>query len=82
MVDTDGTAQHQVLRRWLHASVQPLGEIVAVQLREKLDAPDLTLDFAALRASDVALNARAWRSLVGKEAQMPDADARRLAGLV
>lgn len=82
VVDTDGTAQREAFPRWLHASVQPLGEIVAAELREKLDAPDLTLDFAALRASDVASKARAWRSLVGKEAQMPDADARRLAGLV
>ena len=81
VVDTDGTAQREAFRRWLHASVQPLGEIVAGELREKLDAPDLMLDFSALRASDIASKSRAWRSLVGREATTPDADARRLAGL-
>ena len=81
VVDTDGTAQREAFRHWLHASVQPLGSIVEAELREKLDAPDLALDFSALRASDFASTARAWRSLVGREATMPDADARRLAGL-
>ena len=81
VVDTDGTAQREAFRRWLHASVQPLGAIVEAELREKLDAPDLALDFSALRASDVASKARAWRSLVGRDATMSDADARRLAGL-
>lgn len=81
VVDTDGTAQREAFRRWLHASVEPLAALILAELRDKLDAPDLALDFSGLRASDVASKARAWRSFVGREATMPDADARRLAGL-
>ena len=77
---TDGTAQRESYRRWLHASVEPLALLVAAELSEKLET-DTRLSFASLRAGDMAGRARAWRSLVGPDGKMPDADARRLAGL-
>ncbi len=80
MSQGDGTSQRESYRRWLHGSVEPLGRIVEAELSEKLEA-DVTLSFRRLEAGDVAGRARAWRSLVGKEATMPDVDARRLCGL-
>ena len=68
-------------RRWYSASVLPLARLVEHELRDKLDLPTLRLDFASLAAADIHGRARAWRSLVGQEARMPDADARRLVGL-
>lgn len=60
--------------------MQPVARLVEAELTEKLDAP-VTLSFARLGASDIAGRARAWRGLVGKDATMPDADARKIAGL-
>ena len=76
----DGTAQRESYRRWLHGSVQPLARLVEHELSSKLDT-DARLSFRRLEAGDVAGRARAWRGFVGKDASMPDAEARRLAGL-
>ena len=76
----DGTAQRESYRRWLHASVQPLARLVEQELSEKLE-DDVVLSFRSLQAADTAGRARAWRSLVGAEGKMSDADARRLTGL-
>ena len=76
----DGTALRESYRRWLHGSVQPLARLVEAELHAKLDT-DVRLTFRALEAGDVSGRARAWRSLAGKDASMPDAEARRLAGL-
>ena len=78
--NADGTAQRESYRRWLHGSVQPLARLVEHELSSKLDT-DARLSFRRLEAGDVAGRARAWRGFVGKEASMPDAEARRLAGL-
>ena len=76
----DGTAQRESWRRFLHGSVQPIARMVEAELSEKLDEP-VVLSFRRLEAGDVTGRARAWRSLVGKEATMDDATARRVAGL-
>ena len=76
----DGTAQRESYRRWLHGSVQPLARLVEHELSSKLET-DARLSFRRLAAGDVSGKARAWRALAGKDATMPDADARRLAGL-
>ena len=78
--NADGTAQRESYRRWLHGSVQPLARLVEHELSSKLDT-DARLSFRRLEAGDVAGRARAWRGFVGKDASMPDAEARRLAGL-
>ena len=51
------------------------------ELRAKLDTPALSLDFTALYAADVSGRARTFRSLAGKDAKIPEDEARRLAGL-
>ena len=77
---TDGTAQRESYRRWLHSSVQPLARLVEAEISEKLEA-ETTLSFRRLEAGDVAGRARAWRGFVGKAAAMDDSEARKLAGL-
>ena len=76
----DGTAQREAWRRFLFGTVAPVGSIVERELRDKLDAPDLKLDWNELRASDLAGRARAFQSLVG--AGMKVAKAAALSGLV
>ena len=76
-----GGADREAYRRFLHMTVQPLAALVETELRDKLDVPALALDFGRLAAADVHGRARAWRSLVGQETKMPDADARRIVGL-
>ena len=77
----DGTGQREAWRRFLHGSVSPVARIVQGELRAKLDTPALSLDFTALYAADVSGRARAFRSLAGKDANIPEDEARRLAGL-
>ena len=76
----DGTGQRESYRRFLHATLAPLGRIVEAELQAKLDAP-LTLDFDTLFAADVQGRARAWRSLVGKDAVLSPSEAARLVGI-
>ena len=77
----EGGESRESYRRWYTAGVQPMASLIAAELRDKLDSPDLRLDFASLAAADVHGRSRAWRSLVGREHAMPDAEARRLVGL-
>lgn len=75
----DAAGQRESWRRFLHGSVQPLGDLLAAELAAKLDTPGLRLSFDRLFASDLSGRARAVQSLVG--AGMDLEDARRLAGL-
>ncbi len=77
----EGGESRESYRRWFAAGVLPLARMVESELRAKLDVPALRLDFASLAAADVHGRARAWRSLVGRDATMGDADARRIVGL-
>ena len=72
---SDGTSAREALRAALHTLIQPLARNVETELRRKLDSPDLTLDFAALSASDISGRARAFQSLVGAGASLQDAAA-------
>ena len=76
----DSTGQREAWRRFLHGSVQPLAELVAVELGAKLEAPELSLSFDRLFASDLSGRARAFQSLVGG-GMAPD-KAAALAGLM
>ena len=58
-----GTALRESFRQVLHSLLKPLGALVVSELREKLH-PDAALDFAALRAGDIAGTSRALGSLV------------------
>ena len=61
---TDGAAMRESWRQLLHATIAPLGRIVAKELRDKLDSPALSFSWSELRASDIAGRARAFNSLV------------------
>lgn len=76
----DGTAQRESWRRFLFATIQPEGLKLLEEIHRKLD-PTAEISWAELAAADVAARARAWRGMVGPEARMPDATARRIAGL-
>ena len=69
---------------FLHGSIAAVAELIASELRAKLDTPDLRLSFDRLFASDIQGRARAYRSMVGtgNGPSIPEADARRFAGLL
>ena len=75
----DAAGQRESWRRFLHGSVQPLADLVAAELADKLDVPDLTLNFDRLFASDLSGRARAFGSLI--KGGMDADRAARLAGL-
>ena len=61
---SDGAAVREAWRRYAHAFLAPVGQIVAAELADKLDRPGLALDFSALFASDITGRARAFASMV------------------
>ncbi|MDE0190751.1 MAG: phage portal protein [Gammaproteobacteria bacterium] len=76
----DGTSRRESWRQFLHGSVVPIARQVETELRTKLDAPDLSLNFDSLFASDLSGRARAFQSMVGG-GMAPD-KAAALAGLM
>ena len=62
--NSDGTSQRESWRRFLHSSVAPVGELMASELRDKLEVPDLRLTFDRLFASDLAGRARSFGIMV------------------
>ena len=58
-----GVAMREAYREFLFSTVSPLGRMVAFECTEKLGA-DVTLDWAELRAGDIASHARAFSSMV------------------
>ncbi len=75
----DASGQREAWRRFLHGSVQPLGDLLAGELAVKLDVPGLRLNFDRLMASDLSGRARAFGSLV--QGGMDAERAAALAGL-
>lgn len=78
-IEGDGTAMREGYRQALHSLVAPLGRLVAHEMSAKLEA-EVALDWAELRAGDIAGRARAFQSMVG--AGMDAAKAAALAGLM
>jgi len=60
--DSDGTAQREAWRRYLHGTVAPLGRLVTTAAA--LAGLSITLDWDELFASDISGRARASQSLV------------------
>ena len=60
----DGTLARESYRRFERTTLRPLARIVETELRAKMDAPELQLDFNNLRASDFAGVARSFKGLV------------------
>ena len=77
---TDAAALRESWRQFLHGSVAPVARQVQNELRAKLDAPELSLNFDSLFASDLSGRARAFQSMVG--GGMDVSKAAALAGLM
>lgn len=60
----EGTGRRESWRQFLHGTLQPVADILAAELAEKLEMP-VTVSFDRLFASDVQGRARAFQSLVG-----------------
>ena len=61
---SDGAAMRESYRKFERLTLQPLARIIEAELAAKLDAPDLTLSFDSLRASDFAGVGRAYKALI------------------
>ena len=77
--DATAAALRDAWRLFLFGSVMPIARMVQDELRDKLDAPDLALDFSETRAADVGQRARAFQSLT--KGGMETDDAARVAGV-
>ena len=75
---SDSAGQRESYRRWLWASVVPVGRLVAEELSAKLDA-DVSFTFDRLGAGDLQGRTRSAKQLV--EAGWDRAEAARIAGL-
>ena len=75
----DGTAKRESFRQFLHATLQPVADLIALELASKLEA-DVTISLDRLFAADLAGRARAFQSMVG--AGMDPGKAAGLAGLM
>lgn len=75
---TDAAGQREAYRRWLWASVVPLGRLVAEEASAKLDAA-VSLTFDRLGAGDLQGRTRSVKQLV--EAGWDRTEAARIAGL-
>lgn len=76
--DSDGTGRREAWRQFLHGTIQPVADVVAVEFAEKLEAP-VRFDFDGLFASDVQGRGRAFQSLTGGGLSV--ADAARATGV-
>lgn len=76
---TDGTAQREAWRRFLHGTIAPAGRLVEEELSIKLEE-DVSLSFEGLFASDLSGRARAFQSLV--QGGLSIEDAAQKAGLM
>ena len=74
-----GVSQRESYRQMLYSVVSPLGRLIAFECTEKLGAP-VTLDWAELRAGDIAGHARAFGTMVSNG--MPLERAAALSGLL
>ena len=74
---TSGSDAREGWRRFLFGTIAPAAAILAAELRRI--GLDGEIDFAELRASDLAGRSRAYKQLT--EAAMAPAEARRLTGL-
>ena len=80
VANSDGTAQREAFRRFMHSSLRPVARIMEAELRLKLDAPELVLDLSELHAADVAGRARSFGQLV--KAGVDPQDAASNTGVV
>lgn len=77
--NADGAALREGYRQFLTSTIQPLADIAAAELSDKLERP-ISLSFGKLAAVDIAARARAYGTLV--TAGMDEEEAKHLAGLI
>ena len=75
----NNAGSREAYRQFIHATIAPLGRLVADELQRKLEVP-VTITWEELRSADIAGRARAFQSLVG--AGMAVDRAAALAGLL
>ena len=75
----DAASRKEALRQFLHATLQPLAEVIQAELRVKLEQPDLRLTFDRLFAADVRSRAQAYGAFVA--AGMSPDNAARIVGV-
>ena len=68
----DGTGRREAWRQFLHGTIQPIADVISVELSNKLDQ-NITLSFDRLFASDVQGRARAFNSLTSGGLSVQDA---------
>ena len=61
---SDGTAQREAYRRFAASTIEPVLRVVSEELRDKLNAPDLSFDLSSLYARDLVGRASSFRSMV------------------
>ena len=71
---SDSAGRREAYRQALHTVIAPLGRIVAHELTAKMDRP-IVLDWAELKAGDIAGRSRAFASLVNGGMSLQDAAA-------
>ena len=62
--DADGTSQRESWRRFVMGSAEPVAELVAAEIADKLDVPGLTFNFSSLWAHDLAGRAQSFKGMV------------------
>ena len=62
--NSDGTAQREAYRRFLHTALRPMARLMESELQLKLDAPDLRLDMGELHAADSEARSRSFRNFI------------------
>ena len=75
----DGTATREAYRRLVFTTLAPWSRLVAAELRDKLDSPELRISFAGLHGADLATRGRALKQLT--ESGVPLAEAMAITGL-
>ena len=76
---SDGTAKQKDFARFLTLTMVPLGKIIAHQIGDALEVPDLAFDFNDLGAADIAAKGRVFGQLVSNGVSI--ADAAEVSGL-
>ena len=75
----DGTARREAFRQFMHATLEPIARLIALELSEKLETP-IGINLDRIFASDLSGRARAFGSMV--KAGMSTDKAAALAGLM
>lgn len=79
ILDSDGTAQREASRRWLSTGLQPVADLVALELSDKLET-DVSLDFSQQFLHDLQGRATSFQKLIA--GGVPVNDALVTAGLL